>query len=89
MHDGQQFGREGACPLEICTKLLMLYWSNTKIRREVLLHDKSPMVSEGSCMRSAKEFPEWLLVDENKKPAGFFFAMQWVYEELEQSRYGL
>ncbi len=70
MHDGQQFGREGACPLEICTKVLMLCWSNAKIRREVFLHERSPVVTEGSCVRTAKEFAEWLLVDENEKPAG-------------------
>ncbi len=34
-------------------------------------------------MRTAKEFAEWLLVDENEKTAGFLVAMQWVYERLE------
>ncbi len=67
----------------------MLCWSNANIRREVLLHDKSPVVSERSCVRTANEFAEWLLVDENEKPAGFLVAMQWVYEKLELSRYGL
>ncbi len=52
--DGEQFGREGACSLEICTKLLMLCWSNAKIPREVLLHERSPVVIEGSCVRTAK-----------------------------------
>ncbi len=89
MPDGQQFGREGACPLEICTKLLMLCWSNAKIRREVLLHERSPVVSEGSCVRTAKGFADWLLVDENEKPAGSLVAMQWVYERLELRQYGL
>ncbi len=82
-------GERERAPLDICTKLLMLCWSNAKIRREVLLHDKSPVVSEGSCVRTAKEFAEWLLVDENEKPAGLLVAMQWVYEKLELSRYGL
>ncbi len=89
MHDGQQFGREGACPLEICTKLLTLCCFNAKIRREVLLHEKSPVVSEGSRVRTAKEFADWLFVDENEKAPGFLVAMQWVYERLERSRYGL
>ncbi len=46
------------------------------MRREVLLHDKSPVVSDGSCVRTAKEFAEWSLVDENDKPARFLVAMQ-------------
>ncbi len=44
---------------------------------------------EGSCVRTAKEFAEWLLVDENEKPAGFLVAMQWVFEKLELRQYGL
>ncbi len=65
VHDGQEFGRERACPLEICTKLLMLCWSNAKIRREMLLHERSP----GSGVRTAKEFADWLFVEENEKRA--------------------
>ncbi len=42
VHDGEEFGLEGACRLEMCTKLLMLCWSNSTIRREVLLNRKSP-----------------------------------------------
>ncbi len=87
MHDGQQSGREGACPLEICTKLLMLCWSNAKLRREVLLLDKCPVVSERSRVRTAKEFAEWLLADEKEKSAGFLVAMQWAYESLALRRY--
>ncbi len=45
--------------------------------------------STGSGVRNAKEFADWLLEDENEKPAGFLDAMQLVYEGLEQSRYGL
>ncbi len=45
--------------------------------------------ADGSCVRTAKEFAEWLLVDENEKPAGFLVAMQWVYEKLELRQYGL
>ncbi len=89
MHDGQQFGREGACHLEICSKLLILFRSNARIRREVLLHERSPVVIDRSCMGTAKEFAECLLVDENEKLAGFLVAMQWVYEKLELRQYGL
>ncbi len=54
MHDGQEFGHEGACFLEICTKLVMLRWSNAKIRREVLLHERSLR----SGVSTAKEFAD-------------------------------
>ncbi len=40
-------------------------------------------------MRTAKEFADRLLVDENEKPAGVLAAMQWVYKELELSLFGL
>ncbi len=73
----------------MCTKLLMLCWSNAKIRREVLLHERSPVVIEGNCVPPAKEFADWLLVDENEKPAGVLAAMQWVHKELEVSLFGL
>ncbi len=65
----------------------MLCWSNAKIRREVLLHERSPVVIEESCVRTAKGFADWLLVDENEKAAGFLVAMQWVYKSLELRRY--
>ncbi len=83
-YDGPQFGREEACFLEICTKLLMLCWSNARIRREVLLHERSPVVIEGSCVGTAKELSDWLFVDENEKPAGFLVAMHWAYDKLKQ-----
>ncbi len=67
----------------------MLFWSNAKIRREVLLHERSPVVIDRSCTGTAKEFAEWLLVDENEKPAEFLVAMQWMYEKLELKQYGL
>ncbi len=47
------------------------------------------MVIEGSCVRTAKEFADSSLVNENEKPAGFLVAMQWVYEKLELRQYGL
>ncbi len=43
----------------------------------------------GAACVTAKGFADWLLVDEDEKAAGFLVAMQWVYERLERSRYGL
>ncbi len=60
-----------------------------KIRREVLLHEGSPVGIEGSCVRTAKETADWLFVEENEKPAVFLVAMQCVTQRLELSRYGL
>ncbi len=47
-----------------------------KFGAKVLLHERSPVVIEGSCVCTAKEFAEWLFVYENEKPAGFLLAMQ-------------
>ncbi len=85
----KSLGERGASPLDMCTKLLMLCWSNSTIRREVLLNRKSPVVSEGRGMTTAKEFADRLLVDENEKHAGVLAAMQWVYKELELCLFGL
>ncbi len=75
MHDGQQFGRERACPLQICTKLLLQCWYNWNIWREVLLHEKSPLVIERSYVGTANDFVDWVLVDENENPVGVLLAM--------------
>ncbi len=42
---------------------------------EVLLHERSPVLIEGSCVRTAKACADWLLVEENETPTRFLVEM--------------
>ncbi len=54
VHDGQQFGREGAVPPLNLHQVAHAVLDQRENRREVLLHERSPVVIEGSCVCTGK-----------------------------------
>lgn len=88
VHMANEFGKEGACPLEYCTKLLMVIWSRRNIRKK-LLQDSGVSWGQNGKPATAKEFADWLLRDKNATPAGIISGMEWVYKHLDLSSVGL
>lgn len=88
VHEGEEFGRD-ACPLENCTRLLMLCWSRQHLR-QILVGAGCPVVREGGRpIENARQFADWVTKDNGSELAGVSIAMKWVHGKLSLSHFAV